>query len=219
MRIFLTVILALIAFAANSILVRIALANGQIGPGAFSAIRLGAGAIILLALARLRGEALFFEGFIGSGMALLIYAVGFSFAHMSLDTGTGALILFGGVQVTMFAGALVMGERPGKARWLGAVLALGGLVLLFGPKAGRPDIWGASMMAGAGLFAARSRGGLAGCGHGQHIFAGNAFCCSALAGFSLPDRGFSSGGLSGDCFGGTCLGGGICDLVFGFADD
>lgn len=162
MRIFLTIILALVAFAANSILVRIALASGQIGPGAFTAIRLGAGAITLLALAMLRGEALFMKGFAGSGVALLVYAVGFSFAYMSLDTGTGALILFGGVQVTMFGGALVAGERPSMARWLGAALALSGLALLFGPKAGRPDILGAALMAGAaigwGVYSLRGRG-------------------------------------------------------------
>ncbi len=163
MRIILLTLLALVAFAANSILVRSALATGAIGPAAFGAIRLVSGAVLLLGLSLVSGKrkALFPKGSVLSGMALLVYVSGFSYAYLWLDTGTGALILFGGVQVTMFAGALIAGERPGAARWLGAGLALGGLALLFGPKAGRPDIIGAALMAAAavgwGVYSLRGR--------------------------------------------------------------
>jgi len=163
MRLGILTFLALIAFAANSILVRSALATGAIGPAAFAAIRLTSGAAVLLGLTVLRGErqALFAKGSFGSSAALVLYMLGFSFAYVSLDTGIGALILFGGVQVTMFAGAKLAGERQTKARWLGAGLALLGLLVLFGPSAGRPDFTGALLMSGAaigwGLYSLRGR--------------------------------------------------------------
>ena len=148
MRLILITILALIAFAANSILVRIALEHEQIGPGAFAAVRLLSGAMMLGVLVALRGGV---RGMIGHGSAysataLFVYAVAFSFAYVTLDTGTGALILFGGVQVTMFFGAVVMGERPSRARWIGALVGLSGLAIMFGPTAGKPDLLGALLM-------------------------------------------------------------------------
>lgn len=164
MRLILLTIFTLIAFAANSVLVRSALTNGTIGPAAFGAIRLGAGAGMLLVLTVLTGgrRALFPKGSMVSSAALLVYVVGFSYAYLWLDTGTGALILFGGVQITMFAGALLAGEKMPASRWLGAGLAMLGLGLLFGPKAGRPDAFGAALMAvaaiGWGVYSLRGRG-------------------------------------------------------------
>jgi len=151
------------AFAANSVLVRLALATGAIGPAAFGAIRLGSGAAVLLALTMALSErrALFPKGSVVSSAALLLYVIGFSYAYLWLDTGTGALILFGGVQITMFAGALLAGEKLPASRWLGAGLAMLGLALLFGPKAGRPDVMGAGLMAiaalGWGVYSLRGR--------------------------------------------------------------
>ena len=163
MRIVILILLALVAFAANSVLVRAALAQGQIGPAAFGAIRLLSGvamlAIVLAVQGRLRG--VMTQANVISATALLIYVTGFSFAYLWLDTGTGALILFGGVQITMFAGALLAGERPGLSRWAGAGLGLLGLAVLFGPKAGAPDFGGAMLMAGAamgwGVYTLRGR--------------------------------------------------------------
>ena len=163
MRIVILILLALVAFAANSVLVRAALAQGQIGPAAFGAIRLLSGvamlAIVLAVQGRLRG--VMTQANVISATALLIYVTGFSFAYLWLDTGTGALILFGGGQITMFAGALLAGERPGLSRWAGAGLGLLGLAVLFGPKAGAPDFGGAMLMAGAamgwGVYTLRGR--------------------------------------------------------------
>lgn len=163
MRLILLTIFTLTAFAANSVLVRSALASGAIGPAAFGAIRLASGAGVLLVLTVLTGaqRALFAKGSVISSAALLIYVVGFSYAYLWLDTGTGALILFGGVQVTMFAGALMAGEKMPASRWLGAGLAMLGLALLFGPKASRPDALGAGLMAvaaiGWGVYSLRGR--------------------------------------------------------------
>lgn len=163
MRLILITILALIAFAANSILVRIALEHEQIGPGAFAAIRLFSGAVMLGALVALRGgvRGMIGQGSVYSAGALFVYAVAFSFAYVTLDTGTGALILFGGVQITMFLGALIMGERPNRARWIGALVGLSGLAIMFGPSAGKPDLFGAFLMSisalGWGVYSLRGR--------------------------------------------------------------
>jgi len=163
MKLILLTIFTLVAFAANSVLVRSALASEAIGPAAFGAVRLASGAAVLLLLTMTTGKrgALFPKGSVVSSAALLVYVVGFSYAYLWLDTGTGALILFGGVQMTMFAGALLAGEKMPPNRWLGMGLAMLGLALLFGPKAGRPDVLGAGLMAAAaiawGVFSLRGR--------------------------------------------------------------
>jgi drug/metabolite transporter (DMT)-like permease len=154
MRLFLLTALTMVAFAANSILNRAALTGSDIGPAAFAAIRLLSGALCLAVLASARTglPRLFRPGrWIGTG-ALLVYMLGFSFAYVALDAGVGALILFGGVQITMFAGAVLGGERPHPARWIGAVVAFGGLTWLLWPgKGSAPDPMAAAMMASAAL--------------------------------------------------------------------
>ncbi len=160
-------LVALVAFASNSVLCRFALAGQEIGPAQFTAIRVVAGAVTLAALviltagpargiARLRGAASPV-----TAAALAIYAVGFSYAYVSLATGTGALLLFGTVQIGMFAGALLGGERPGAGRWAGSALGLCGLSVLFLPGAIAPDVWGAAAMvaaaAGWAVFSLRGR--------------------------------------------------------------
>ena len=157
--------LTMVAFASNSILNRAALTDGETGPAAFAAIRTLSGALCLLALATLRQgvQRLIRPGrWIGTA-SLLVYMLGFSFAYVALDAGTGALILFGGVQVTMFAGALIGGERPHPARWIGAAVAFGGLLWLLWPAgATAPDIGAALMMAAAavgwGVYSLAGRG-------------------------------------------------------------
>lgn len=143
-------VLTLIAFAANSVLCRLALAGGMIDAGAFTTIRICSGALVLLVI--LRGKKL--EIRVGSWFAaamLFAYAACFSFAYLQLSAGTGALLLFGAVQVTMFAGGLLSGERPAARQWLGWMIALGGLVYLVLPGLQSPPLLGAGLMAAAGV--------------------------------------------------------------------
>ena len=145
-------ILALVAFAANSVLCRIALRNGTIDAASFSAIRLAGGAATLLFVtACTRKGAVQTTGSWTSAGMLFLYAVPFSFAYTRLTTGTGALILFGCVQVTMMSAALWTGERPHSLQWFGLGLALAGLVYLMLPGLAAPPLAGASLMALAGF--------------------------------------------------------------------
>lgn len=153
MRLFLLICATMVAFAANSVLTRMGLAEGRIGPAAFSAIRLGAAALMLAALVRARGRRLPVRapGRWRGVLALTVYVLGFSFAYVSLRAGVGALILFGAVQVTMFAWALRMGEAMPPRRLAGAAVAFAGLIWLMWPQGGAaPDIAGALLMAAAG---------------------------------------------------------------------
>ncbi len=137
MRLVLLTVLTMVAFAANSVLNRMALVDGGIDPASFGAIRLTAGVAMLWALAALGGQGhIHRHGNVCASAALFVYIFGFSFAYIALDAGVGALILFGMVQITMFAGALWGGERPPAERWLGACLAFGGLVWLLWPGSG-----------------------------------------------------------------------------------
>jgi len=147
--------LTMLAFAANSVLNRMALAGGEIGAGGFAAIRLAAGAAMLWALLALRRRgwpAFRVRRHVGAAVALALYMLGFSFAYLALDAGQGALLLFGGVQVTMFAGALALGEQVPARRWAGASLAFGGLVWLLWPAgAEAPALAPAAAMLAAAL--------------------------------------------------------------------
>lgn len=137
-KLFTLTTLALIAFAANSVLCRLALATLSIDPASFTLLRLISGALILLILCRLTqtqsSQRLFGSGDWLSSFALLVYAAGFSFAYISIPTGLGALLLFGSVQVTMMSSSLLKGERLNSLQWLGFFLAIAGLVWLLMPK-------------------------------------------------------------------------------------
>jgi len=157
MRLMLLTALAMIAFAANSVLNRLAVGGGMIGAIDFALLRLAAGAGMLAVLVmlryRLRGGVVW-PGGAGRlvGVAgLLLYLFGFSLAYLSLDAGVGALILFGVVQITMFAGALWSREPVPLRRWLGAGLAFGGMVVLVAPGGARADLWHGGVMALAGF--------------------------------------------------------------------
>ncbi len=157
MRLALLSTLTMIAFAANSVLNRMALADELIDPMVFGAVRVLSGAAMLAALVLWRqgGLALGGGGRALPVAALLIYVFGFSAAYVALDAGLGALILFGMVQVTMFAAALLRREAVPVQRWIGAGLALAGLGLLLapGPAGGLPvaSISAAGLMAVAGI--------------------------------------------------------------------
>ena len=111
MRLFLLITVVMIAFAANSLLNRAALASGAIGPSSFAAVRLVSGAFCLALLLRARSGGFSLPRFQPYGMlSLSLYVLGFSFAYVTLPAGLGALILFGGVQITMFAGSVMLRE-------------------------------------------------------------------------------------------------------------
>ncbi|WP_380053579.1 DMT family transporter [Falsihalocynthiibacter sp. SS001] len=146
MRLFLLIALAMLAFAANSILNRFALAQGAIDPGGFALLRLASGGLFLWGMVAAQGKRLA-SGGVSGVLSLAAYMLGFSFAYISLDTGVGALILFGGVQITMFAGALLAREHLPWTRWCGALVAFVGLVYLLWPtQGGTFSPFGVSMM-------------------------------------------------------------------------
>ena len=140
MRLLILTIVTMTAFAANSVLNRMGVGPGLIGPVSFAVVRLLAGAAMLglLILARrVAGKGTLSPGALSrraiGAASLLTYLFGFSLAYGELDTGVGALILFGMVQISMFAGALLLGEPVPARRWAGAGLAFLGLVWLFAP--------------------------------------------------------------------------------------
>jgi len=154
---------ALVAFAANSLLCRQALRHTEIDAASFSTIRLASGAAVLLliALASRRGAG-GVRGTWASGSMLFLYAVPFSFAYVSLEAGTGALILFGSVQATMLSAAVSTGARPHPLQWTGLLLALCGLVYLVMPGLTAPPLVGCALMTVAGVawgvYSLRGRG-------------------------------------------------------------
>lgn len=152
--------LAMLAFAANSVLNRMAVGAGRIDPVVFAVVRLAAGAGMLSLLLAWRGRV--WPGWRGRapGVAgLLVYLFGFSAAYLVLDAGTGALILFGAVQITMFAGALASGEPLPARRLSGAALSLVGLVVLLAPKGGAlaPQFAMAAAGVGWGVYSLAGR--------------------------------------------------------------
>ncbi len=165
MRIVLLTMVTMVAFAANSILCRLALGEATIDAASFTTLRLVSGAIMLLLVSRVasRNRAAESAGNWSSGAVLFVYAVAFSFAYISLAAGTGALILFGTVQATMILVALRTGERPHVLEWLGLVTAFGGLVYLVLPGLSAPSPSGSALMAVAGIawgvYSLRGRGG------------------------------------------------------------
>lgn len=141
---------AMLAFAANSILCRLALAEGAIDPASFTLIRLVAGAgVLLLILALRRGPGRVAGSWSGAA-ALFVYAGAFSYAYLSLAAGTGAMLLFGAVQVTMVTAGLVKGERLSQLQGLGFAMAVAGLAALLLPGAAAPALGGAMLMLASG---------------------------------------------------------------------
>ena len=163
MRTALLTAFALVAFAANSVLCRLALSPQAIDAASFSTIRLTSGAVTLALLSRwMSAPKEKPAASWASAVVLFLYAVPFSFAYNGLSTGTGALILFGSVQVTMMVGAVRSGERPHVLQWIGLALALTGLVYLVLPGIAAPPPSSAALMALAGLswgiYSLRGRG-------------------------------------------------------------
>jgi len=156
-------VVALVAFAANSLLCRLALRESAIDAATFTIVRFLSGAAMLsLVTARSRAAAPAQSGSWSAALLLAIYALPFAFAYTQLSAGTGALILFGCVQVTMLMAAVVSGERTSRVQWLGVSLALGGLIYLVLPGLTAPPPSAALLMAVAGvcwgLYSLRGRG-------------------------------------------------------------
>jgi drug/metabolite transporter (DMT)-like permease len=150
---------ALLMFAANSLLCRMALGGGMVDAASYSTLRLVGGAVMLMMIAGIRqrgshgGSAMHLNSQWGdrwSAFHLFLYAVPFSFAYNGLTTGTGALILFGSVQVTMLLAAWRSGERPSFVQWCGILIALAGLLYLLLPGTQAPPLIPALLMAVAG---------------------------------------------------------------------
>ncbi|HEX6364096.1 MAG TPA: DMT family transporter [Albitalea sp.] len=155
---------AMAAFAANSLLTRLALQAGSIDAASFSSIRLVSGALALVVIVRLRAPHAPPPGR-PDGLAaamLFAYVIGFSLAYLSLTAGTGALILFGAVQLTMCVAGWRAGERFGPLAALGFAAAVAGLVALVLPGVAAPEPLGALSMAVAGIawggYSLRGRG-------------------------------------------------------------
>ncbi len=178
---------ALVAFAANSVLCRLALGPRRIDPASFAGVRLASGALMLAAIGAVtrRPPAARSRAGWASAALLFLYAAAFAFAYTSLSAGTGALILFGAVQITMILAALRSGERFRAPEGVGLALALGGLVYLVSPgmaapsapgapsASSAPSALGSALMAVAGaswgVYSLRGRGA----GDPLHDTAGN----------------------------------------------
>lgn len=138
LRLFAYTALAMLAFAANSLLCRIALKLTAIDAASFSSVRIMSGAMMLWLLMIMRGKNPARQGSWLSAFALFMYASAFSFAYISLSAGTGTLLLFGAVQVTMILAGFVAGERLGMMQGAGLIAALAGLVMLVLPGVQTP---------------------------------------------------------------------------------
>jgi drug/metabolite transporter (DMT)-like permease len=180
MRTVLLTSLAMIAFASNNLLTRGALGADLIDAPSFALIRLGSGAAVLAFLVRLRGESVVGTGTWAASLALAGYAIAFTAAYTLVGAGTGALLMFGAVQVTMIGTGLVRGERPRARDWIGLALAVGGLVVLMWPGVTAPLPAGAVLMVAAGAcWGAYSLAGRSG-GDPMTATAGNFWRASIL---------------------------------------
>ncbi len=144
---------ALVAFAFNSILCRMALRTGEADAAGFTAVRLVSGAIALIVISYFfsKGKRNSTRGNWVSAFFLFAYAICFSFAYIGLTAAAGALILFSSVQFTMIAVALFRGERPSGLEWFGLLIAVAGLVYLVFPGLSSPPLFASSLMAAAGM--------------------------------------------------------------------
>ena len=150
-RIFALTAIAMIAFAANSLLCRLALRRMTIDAASFSVIRVVSGALTLWLICTLRSKRGAGGGNWTSAAALFAYVAGFTFAYNSLSAGTGALLLFAAVQTTMIAWGLAKGEKLHALQWTGVIVAFVGLVFLVLPGVSTPPVTGSVLMLGAGI--------------------------------------------------------------------
>ena len=152
MSIYLLTALTMVAFASNSILCRLALGEHSIDAASFTALRLISGAAMLALILVYRNHDFSLKKINPvSAMMLYIYAACFSFSYINLSVATGALLLFGAVQLTMIGFAFAKGERPGVSTWAGIITAFAGLVYLLLPGVSTPPLFSALLMIVAGI--------------------------------------------------------------------
>ena len=166
MKNFFMLTLVMTAFAANSIITRLALSSNLISPSNFALLRAGSAALVLVLLVIIFHKKFpkFKINSIISALALVGYLVGFSFAYLTINTGIGALILFGGSMIVMFSGALLLKENISILRFIGVFLSLIGLYILSDPRFGENSLFGIILM----FLAAFSWGIYSILGHGQN---------------------------------------------------
>lgn len=202
--------LAVAAFASNSLLCRLALRPGWIDGASFALIRIASGAATLLLLSTVRiGMRKTLQcGSWMSAVALTTYAVPFAFAYIDLEAGTGALVLFGSVQITMITAGIAGGERPPLRFWLGFAAAIAGLVVLLLPGATAPSLEGLLWMTMAGVswgvYSLRGRSTEDACATtaANFVFATPiclllSACCAASTPIVVEPRGAMAAALSG----------------------
>ena len=143
--------LAMLAFAANSLLCRLALKDTSIDAASFSTVRILSGALTLSLVMQWQTRSLRMQGSWHGALALFIYIVAFSFAYLSLSAGTGALLLFGAVQVTMIVAGYIAGERMSRLQSAGFAAALAGLIVLVLPGVEAPTLAGSILMLASGI--------------------------------------------------------------------
>jgi drug/metabolite transporter (DMT)-like permease len=162
LRVTLLTSIAMLAFAGNSLLCRVALRDTGIDAASFTTVRVLSGALALLAIAGMRGTARRMTGDWLTAFGLFVYAACFSFAYVSLSTGTGALLLFGAVQASMLGYGLWRGERLVLRRVVGLVCAFAGVAGLMLPGLTAPPLLGAVLMIASGsawgFFSIRGKG-------------------------------------------------------------
>ena len=154
MKVVALTMLALVAFAANSVLCRLALKGELIDSVSFTSIRLVSAAAVLFLISRFskeKKESNCMKHSWRSGLALYLYTISFSAAYLSVSAGTGALLLFGAVQITMLLAAWRAGERMGTGQWVGFAIAIVGLVYLLLPSSTAPNLVSACLMVISGI--------------------------------------------------------------------
>lgn len=202
--------LAMMAFAGNSLLCRLALKQTGMDAASFTTIRLISGAVVLWMVVRMRGSTPSSKGNWWSALALFIYAAGFSWAYVGLPTAVGALLLFGAVQATMISYGVWTGERLQGLRLVGLLLAFGGLVGLLLPGLSAPPLYESLLMLCAGVawgvYSLRGKGSGNAAGDPTVVTAGNflravpiAIALSVLtwSGVSIDSAGFGYAAASG----------------------
>jgi drug/metabolite transporter (DMT)-like permease len=185
---------AMLAFAANSLLAREALGGFSIEAAGYTAVRIMSGALVLYALLRRGGLSRddarpVLPGDWWAAAALFVYAIAFSAAYLSLGAATGALILFSSVQASMLAWGLAKGDRPSGREVIGFAVAFAAFVYLILPGVGRPDLAGSLLMIASGVawavYTLRGRGSRDPLGETAGNFVRASAFCLPLVGFAL----------------------------------
>jgi len=195
-------LVALVAFAANSVLCRLALAEQTIDAASFTVLRLLSAIVVLLLILGFSAEKqrTCSKGSWFSAAMLFLYAAAFSFAYISLDTGTGALVLFGAVQITMIFKHMNAGHSLHISEWLGLIVAFAGFVYLVLPGVTAPSISGFLLMSAAGIawgvYTLRGRGSVNPLADTAYNFVRTTPFVIALAAISIPSMQLSSEGVT-----------------------